>query len=87
MTEQEAAEHPLYREWQGWRQERMTQLQDRLLANWKQVLMEQWAARQFDTPEANAAALGEIGLLNSLTSMTFEEFIEAIDTEEADDDE
>ena len=75
-------------EWEEWRLSPVTQaLVHRFLPRAKQALMEQWAAGQFQGEHRdeiltrNAAALGQIELIERLMEMDMKEFNETINEE------
>jgi hypothetical protein len=81
-------------EWEGWKLHKVTQvLLHRFLPMAKQSLMEQWAAGQFQGEQRdevlirNAAALGQIEVLDRLIEMTLDEFNETIKEPEKSNDE
>jgi hypothetical protein len=79
-------------EWEEWKLNPVTQaLLHQFLPAAKQSLMDQWAAGQFQdetedcTLARNAAALGQIELIDRLKELTLEDFNDTI-TEEEDKD-
>lgn len=76
----------MYKEWLA---HPVSQSYRQLLHQWRQGLMEQWAAGRFQVDGdplkiavANAGALGEAGILEKLSELDYDQFSEGFDDDE-----
>lgn len=75
-------------EMEGWERHPATLALREVLQVWKRGLVEQWEAKVFQqrspalTAEANAAALGQVEIINRLLTLNLEQIEETLDDDE-----